>query len=424
MKPAGRLGPSGPANPAGATVDGALLLNQLDELAATARTPAGGVTRLAWSAEDRAARALISKWGASAGLTTRPDAVANLIADLPGTVAGLAPLVMGSHLDTVVDGGPLDGAYGTVAAFAIVAAMAAAGERLRHPVRAVAWANEEGVVAPPFSGSRAAAGLTIDMGALGPDGRRLSDRLAEEGGRLVSIASAAWGPVAGYLELHIEQGPVLDRSGIPVGVVSGITAAKRGWARFEGHANHAGTTPMHLRADALVAAAHTVLAVQRLATSGPVAVATAGAIEAHPGITNVIAGRSAVSVDIRSLDGSALATAWARLNQEVGDIAVQTATTGTLSEVSCTAPVPTDARLRGAIADAAGQLGLATTELASGAGHDAQCLAALGPIGMIFVPSIGGLSHHPAEATAPDDLVAGAEVLLGALRLADERLDR
>ena len=230
--------------------------------------------------------------------------------------------------------------------------------------------------------------------------------------------------MAGYLELHIEQGPVLDGSGIPVGVVSGITGAKRGWARFKGHANHAGTTPMHLRADALVAAAHTVLAVQRLATAGLVAVATAGAIEAHPGNANVIAGRSAVSVDIRSLDGAALTDAWARLSQEVGNIGAQTATKATLSEVSCSAPVPTDARLRGAIVDAAGQLGLATTELASGAGHDAQCLTALGPIGMIFVPSIGGLSHQAAEATAPNDLVAGAKVLFGALRLADERLDR
>ncbi len=416
--------PAGPVNPAGATIDGAALLNQLDELAATARAPAGGVTRLAWSAEDRAARALVSEWAAGAGLTTCSDAVGNLIAELPGTVAGLAPLVMGSHLDTVVDAGPLDGAYGTVAAFAIVAALAAAGERLRHPVRAVAWANEEGVVAPPFTGSRAAAGLDVDIDALGPDGRRLADRLAEEGGDFRPVASAAWSPVAGYLELHIEQGPVLDGSGTPVGVVSGITGAKRGWARFEGHANHAGTTPMHLRADALVAAAHTVLAVQRLATAGPVAVATAGAIEAHPGNANVIAGRSAVSVDIRSLDGSALTDAWARLSQEVGDIGAQTATKATLSEVSCSAPVPTDARLRCAIADAAGQLGLATTELASGAGHDAQCLTALGPIGMIFVPSIGGLSHHAAEATAPNDLVAGAKVLLGALRLADERLDR
>ncbi len=293
-------------------------------------------------------------------------------------MAGLAPIVMGSHLDSVVDAGPLDGAYGTVAAFAIVAALAEAGERLRHPVRAVAWANEEGVVAPPFTGSRAAAGLPIDMGALGPDGRRLSDRLAEEGSGLLPVASAVWGPVAGYLELHIEQGPVLERSGARIGLVSGITGARRGWARFEGHANHAGTTPMDVRADALVAAAHAVLAVQRLATSGPVAVATVGAIEARPGNANVIAGRCAVSVDIRSLDASALADAWARLSQEVSDIGAQTATKATLSDVSYSAPVPTDARLRRAVADAAGQLGLATIELASGAGHDAQCIATLG----------------------------------------------
>jgi hydantoinase/carbamoylase family amidase len=421
-------------------VDGSLLLDRLDQLAATARRPGGGVTRLAWSEEDRAARALVCQWAAGGGLRVRTDAVGNLIAELGGSVPGLAPLVTGSHLDTVVDAGPLDGAYGAVAAFTIVAALAAAGERLRHPVRAVAWANEEGVVAPPFTGSRAAAGAGIDLDALGPDGRRLAERLAgrlaeglaehvgqglaaESGGAVPPLAGAAWGPVAGYLELHIEQGPVLEQAAVPIGVVTGITGAQRGWARFQGQANHAGTTPMHLRSDALVAAAHAVLAVQRLATDGPVTVATAGVIEAEPGNTNVVPGRAAVSVDLRSLDGAALSAAWARLGAEVDDIATRTATRATLVEGSRTEAVLTDARLRDAVAGAAHQLGLATMELASGAGHDAQSLALLGPVGMIFVPSIGGLSHHPDEATAPADLVAGAEVLLGALRRADQRLD-
>ena len=404
-------------------LDRAVLLRHLYELAACGRTPHGGVTRLAWSAEDVAARAMIADWLGASGISALVDAAGNLIAELPGKHAGLAPLAVGSHLDTVVDGGLLDGAYGTVAAFQIVAALAAGGQHLRHPLRAVAWANEEGVAAPPFTGSRTAAGLPVDLDAIGQDGRNLGQRLAGGGGDPGSLAAAAWGPLAGYLELHIEQGPVLDRLGIPIGVVTGITGMRRGWVRFEGQANHAGTTPMHLRADALVAAAHTVLAVERLATDGPATVATAGVIEAHPGNTNVIPGQSALSFDVRGMDDPALDAALSRLCSEIERIAHLTGTTAVTSTDFSSRAVPTDPVLRSAVADAATQLGYPSTALASGAGHDAQHLARLGPIGMIFVPSVGGVSHHPAERTDPGHLVAGAEVLLATIRLADERLD-
>jgi hydantoinase/carbamoylase family amidase len=404
-------------------LDGALLLGHLDELSACGRTPCGGVTRLAWSAEDTAARGMVTGWLGGTGVRARLDAVGNLIAELPGQEAGLAPLAIGSHLDTVVDGGRLDGAYGTVAAFEIIAALAACGERLRHPLRAVAWANEEGVTAPPFTGSRAAAGMPVDLEAIGPDGRRLCERIAQAGGDPACFASAAWDSLAGYLELHIEQGPVLDQLAVPIGVVTGITGARRGWVRFEGQANHAGTTPMHLRADALLAAAHAVLAVERLATDGPASVATSGVIQAHPGNANVVAGRSAVSFDIRSMDEAALDAAVSRLRSEVDRIAALTGTTADLAAVSSAAAVQCHPALRSAVSEACASLGQASTELASGAGHDAQHLARLGPVGMIFVPSVGGISHHPAERTNPDHLIAGANVLLAAVRLADERLD-
>jgi N-carbamoyl-L-amino-acid hydrolase len=180
---------------------------------------------------------------------------------------------------------------------------------------------------------------------------------------------------------------------------------------------------MHLRADALLAAAHAVLAVERLATDGPASVATAGVIQAHPGNANVVAGRSAVSFDVRSMDEAALDAAVSRLRSEVDRIAALTGTTADMAAVSSAAAVQCHPALRSAVSEACASLGQASTELASGAGHDAQHLARLGPVGMIFVPSVGGISHHPAERTNPDHLIAGANVLLAAVRLADERLD-
>lgn len=404
-------------------LDGPRLLAHLDELATCGGT-AAGVTRLAWSGEDVAARRMVTSWLGPTGVPARLDAAGNLIAELPGRQAGLAPLVMGSHLDTVVDGGRLDGAYGTVAAFEIVAALAAGGERLRHPLRAVAWANEEGVNAPAFTGSRAAAGMAVDLDAPGPDGRPLRERIAEAGGDAAAFASAAWPSVAGYLELHIEQGPVLDQMALPIGVVTGITGSRWGWIRFEGQANHAGSTPMHLRADAIVAAAHAVLAVERLATEGPASVATSGMIQGRPGNANVVAGRSEVSFDVRSMDEAALDEAVSRLRGEVDRIAGMTGTAGGLAIVASAEAVGTHPAMRSAVAEASTALGKPFIELASGAGHDAQQVARLGPMGMIFVPSIGGISHNPAERTDPEHLVAGADVLLAAVRLADERLDR
>jgi len=405
-----------------AVLDGKRLLDRLDELARCAPGAGGGVTRLAWSEEDRRARALLAEWSEHRALSIRVDAAGNLIGELAGKVPGLAPLVIGSHLDTVVDGGPLDGAYGVVAAFEILSTLARSGERLHHPLRAVAWANEEGVVAPPFSGSRVAAGLPLELDFAGPDGLRLDQRLLAGGGDPDGLPAAAWEPVAGYLELHVEQGPVLERAGIPIGCVTGITGQRRGRLEVSGVANHAGTTPMGVRHDALVAAARAVLAVEALATDGPAEVATVGALEVVPGVANVVAGRASLSVDVRSLDEAALDAALAQLGAALADIAVRTRTEVSFTLTSSTLAVRTDPGLQAAVADAAAGLGLGCHRLASGAGHDAGPLAALGPVGMIFVPSLGGVSHSPAERTEPSDLVAGARVLLDALRLADTRL--
>jgi hydantoinase/carbamoylase family amidase len=417
-----RRGDTGHGAPA--VIDGPRLLRRLDAMARSAPAEDGaGVTRLAWSAADLAGRALVRDWLAEAGVEASTDAAGNVMAEWPGSVPGLAPLVTGSHLDTVGNGGPLDGAYGAVAGFEIVAALARAGERLRHPLRAVAWANEEGVVAPPFTGSRVAAGASIDTDAAGPDGISLADRLRDSGGDPGGLTGAAWSPVAAYIELHIEQGPVLDATDCPIGVVTGIIGMQRGTITVTGTANHAGTTPMHQRRDALLAAAPIIGCVERLATQGPADVATVGSLTVHPGNANVVPGRVTLTYDIRSLDDERTDAAVARLGDEIRGIAEATGTTIALSPTSSSAAVLTDPVLRDAIRDSATGFGLATTDLASGAGHDAQHVAALGPIGMIFVPSIGGLSHTPGEVTAAADLVAGAATLLAALRLADARID-
>ncbi len=408
-----------------ARVDGPRLLYQLSTLAASATEHNGGpaVTRLAWSPADLRARSLLSSWAHEAGVVATCDAVGNLIAELPGKVPGLAPLATGSHLDTVVQGGPLDGAYGVVAAFEALGALARSGEQLRHSLRAVAFVNEEGVVAPAFTGSRAVAGEHIDLAALGPDGLSLADRIATSGGDPDALASTAWDRLAGYVELHIEQGPVLERQGAPIGIVSGISGCQRGWVSFDGEAGHAGTTPMDLRHDALLAAAQTVLLINAIAREGDIEVATAGALQVHPGNANVIARRASVSFDLRSMDDERASSAVERLRAGVVKIAASTSTSSAFSLTNSTSAMATDKVWHQAIAEVANGLNAETLEVASGAGHDAQQLARLAPIGMIFVPSAGGISHNAAETTGPDELVTGARVSLGSLRVADVCLD-
>lgn len=405
-----------------ASVNGERILAHIDDLAASARSSAGGVTRLAWSTEDLSGRALLRSW-LPHGVAVSEDAVGNVLADLPGSAEALAPIALGSHLDTVVNGGAFDGAYGVVAAYEVIRALADAGERLRHPVRAVAWANEEGVVAPPFTGSRAAVGRPVNLAAVGPDGRLLAERIAAAGGDAPRLNAARWPELAAYLELHVEQGPVLDRAGCPIGIVTAIMGCRRGSIVAKGRTNHAGTTPMGLRADALAALAPLVSVVQALATDGPADVATVGCLTVEPGNGNVIPGRATMSFDVRSTEDHHLAEALARLRAVARSRAGETGVGIEVIEEPVSPAVTTDPRLRQVMAEAAARRGLRTIELPSGAGHDAQMLADLAPIGMIFVPSSGGVSHSSEEFTAPEALVHGAEVLLDALRLADTRLD-
>jgi N-carbamoyl-L-amino-acid hydrolase len=385
------------------------------------------VTRLAYSPLDVAARELVADWMAGAGLRPTVDPAGNLIGRRPGTAGLPGALACGSHLDTVVEAGPLDGAYGVVAAVEVAAALAAAGVALRHDLAVVAFSNEEGARGTPgMVGSLAITGqlTAAQVVDFDDEGVSLGQRLRAVGGDPERIAEAAWpaGSLAGFLELHIEQGPVLDTAGVPIAAVSGITGRVTVDLTVTGAANHAGTTPMADRRDAAHAAALLILAVRELAGETGVRVATTGTLTLEPGVRNVVAGRARIGVDLRDMADARIATALDRLRAAADRIGRSTGTTVEVRPRSAVPPVPADPRLLACVRAAADERGLARLELPSGAGHDAQVMAALGPVGMVFTPSIGGVSHAPGEATVPAHLVAGAEVLCAALVRADAEL--
>lgn len=390
------------------------LTDRLAELAAIGADGAGGVTRLAFTAEDVAGRELVAGWMRAAGLAVEVDAATNLIGRRAG--AGAA-IVVGSHLDSVRGGGPLDGAYGVVAA--VQAATDLAGTPLRHPLAVVAFVNEEGSVAPPgFTGSRTIAGLPVDVAeVVGPDGQTLGDMIRAAGGRPAELAASAWpaGDVAAFLELHIEQGPVLEHEGQQIGIVEAITGRAVLDITVTGAANHAGTTPMEMRQDALVAAAELVTYVPSL----DVRVATVGQIAAKPNARNVIPGEVTLGVDIRDASDARVRAAVARLTEKA---AALPGVTVTVREGMFVPAVPTAPELTAVLADVTARRGLRTRWLPSGAGHDAQIMAALAPVAMLFVPSRGGVSHSPHEYSDPADLDTGLAVLRDAIVEIDRRL--
>jgi N-carbamoyl-L-amino-acid hydrolase len=407
------------------TVDGHRLLARLARLAEITATPGDGVTRLAYSPEDVAARELIAGWMREAGLTTEVDAAGNLIGRRPGTAGLRGVLATGSHQDTVVAAGPLDGAYGVVAAVEVADALR--DNALRHDLAVIAFSNEEGARGTPgMVGSLAITGqlTAAQLADADDEDVPLADRITAGGGDPARIGTAAWpaGSLAGFVELHIEQGPVLDAADVPIGVVSGITGRATVDVLITGVANHAGSTPMAARRDAAIAAARIVLAVAELAGPGGVRVATAGALRVSPGVRNVVPGSATVGIDIRDLDDALVVGAVARLRASAAVIAAQTDTEIAVLPRSSVPAVPADPRLAACVRAGADGLGLAHLELPSGAGHDAQVMATIGPMAMVFTPSIAGISHASGESTAPHHLVAGADVLRDALLLADKEI--
>ncbi len=385
--------------------------------------PSGGLSRLGFSEADRDARVLVSQWMRDAGLTPRTDVAGNLIGSRAGQ-RDLPPLLLGSHIDSVPDGGHYDGQLGVVGALEVAQTLAESRIALRHPLEVVVWANEEG----GLYGSRMVSGQfkPFELAAQSLSGRSIEEGVVFLGGDPSRLDAAVRrrGEVAGYLELHIEQGGTLEAVGDTIGIVEGIVGI-RGWTvRVVGRANHAGTTPMDQRQDALLAAARFVDMVHRtVRADGGRAVGTVGRIEAQPGARNVIAGTVTCTLELRDLDDAVIQRLFAQVQAGAERIGQETTTRFAITEVHVNPPAPSDVRMRALVAAAAHGAGLRARAMPSGAGHDAQSMATIAPMGMIFVPSVGGISHAPGELTHDADCAHGVRVLLDTARAADDTLD-
>jgi N-carbamoyl-L-amino-acid hydrolase len=402
-------------------VDGARLNRHLAELSRFGANPQGGVTRLAYSDADRQAREYVLALMRDAKLSPDIDAAGNIIATRPGRDASRKPILFGSHTDSVPEGGSYDGNVGSMSAIEVAKSLGEQGIVTRHPLQVVIWQNEEG----GLYGSRAVSGqlTSQELQNVSRSGKTIADGIAFLGGDVQRLASArrAKGDIAGYLELHIEQGGTLDRDHVDIGIVEGIVGIKQWEVTVTGFANHAGTTPMGERRDALLAAARFVEAVNRTVTSIPGRqVGTVGRLQAFPGAPNVIPGEVICTLELRDLDAAKIDSLYASIVAKATRIGGDTGTTFAFRLLHENVPAPSDPRVRSLIADAARELGLTTRVMPSGAGHDAQAMATIGPMGMIFVPSVAGISHAPKEFSRPADITNGANVLMGALLRLDE----
>jgi N-carbamoyl-L-amino-acid hydrolase len=386
-----------------------------DALAAFGATPDGGVDRPTFGDAHFAARAWFLERAASAGLETRVDAAGNHSAVLP---APGPTLLLGSHLDTVPNGGRFDGALGVIAALHVLLAVQAAGLDLPVALEAIDFTDEDGTLVG-LLGSEALTGTLSEESLLAPRGGRdaLVAGLARAGLREDELGSARRDPSSlyAYLELHIEQGPVLERAGVQIGVVTSIVGSRSFTLVFRGEANHAGTTPMDARQDAGLAAADFMLGVEEIARRDFAGcVATVGDVRLAPGAFNVVPGTAQVSLELRAPGLPLLDQLEAALLERARAAAAARGVGLEIEPVGRWEPTPLDPGVYAVVERAAGALGLTSMRIPSGAGHDAQALAAVTRAGMVFVPSVNGKSHDPSELTPWEDCVNGANVLLAA----------
>ncbi|MGF1536707.1 MAG: Zn-dependent hydrolase [Elainellaceae cyanobacterium] len=406
-------------------VNGDRLMQAIAEVGAIGALPNGGVRRLAFSPEDQQARRIVGNWMREVGMRTITDAAGNLVGRYPGRYPKAPALATGSHLDTVPKAGIYDGTYGVLAGLEVVRTLHEQGLQLDHSLEVIVFADEERTMI----GSKAMAGrASLDPAHYNnPNYAPIQLGVAAIGGSwpVLSTAQRPAGSLAAFVELHVEQGPVLEAAGIPVGLVTGIVGQRRFLVTVVGQASHAGTTPMDMRQDALVAAAQMVLAVNRLAclcddmVSGD-QVATVGSMTLTPNVVNTVPGRVELTVDMRDLSNDSLDRMVAMLEEEAGAIAAATHTSIHIAPQLRNEPVPASPHVYNAIAQVCSDLGLETLPLPSRASHDAQVMASLTDMGMIFVPSQGGISHAETEHTTPAHCIAGANVLLHTLLQLDQ----
>jgi allantoate deiminase len=382
----------------------------------------GRLTR--WFAGPAMARAnaLVGGWMAKAGMAVRIDAAGNLVGHLPGSDPDAGTLLLGSHLDTVRDAGAFDGPLGVLAALECVARLRAEDVSLPFSLDVLGFSDEEGLrFGTAYLGSRAVAGALGPevLGVADADGVTVRDALAAFGAG-PGGASRRGERLLGYCELHIEQGPELERRDAPVGIVTAIAGATRAEVRFSGRAGHAGTVPMELRRDAACALADFVLAVEAAGRSQPGLVATVGRLAVLPGAPNVIPGEAVASLDVRHADDAVRAAAVDALRERAGALAAGRGVELAWEERMATPAVPMDPVLTELLAAAVAGRGVPDVRLPSGAGHDAIALSELTGVAMLFVRCAGGVSHHPDESVEAADVAVALDVLQGFVRrLAD-----
>jgi N-carbamoyl-L-amino-acid hydrolase len=405
-----------PAQSAPLRVNAPRLLEHLKALSEFGRNPQGGVSRIAYSDADQKGREYVMALMRAAGLDVSVDSAGNVVGVRPGSDSARKPILLGSHIDSVPEGGNYDGDVGSLGAIEVAQRLAEAKVTLKHPLQVIVFQNEEGGTI----GSEAIGeGLSDQVLSLtSQSGKTIREGIKILGGDPARMAEVRRfpGSIAGYLELHIEQGGILEREKVNIGVVEGIVGILHSDVSVEGFANHAGTTPMDQRHDALLAAAKFIEAVNRVVTSVPGRqVGTVGKVQVMPGAYNIIPGKVVLGLELRDLDATKVQMLFERIRSEAEQIGNSNGTHFSFSDPVITRPALTDPSFRQLIDDSARSLGFTTKLMPSGAGHDAQEIARTGPVGMIFIPSIGGISHSPKEFSRAEDIENGANVLLQTL---------
>src|SRR5689334_5657993 len=408
--------------PSPARVNGQRIHDHLKELSKFGANPQGGVSRVAYSEADLQGRNYAMGLMKEAGLDMHIDAAGNIIGTRAGSDPSLKPLLIGSHIDSVPMGGNYDGDVGSLSAIEVAQTLRERNITFRHPLEVIIFQNEEGGTV----GSQA-LGEGLDekhLNLVSQSGKTIRDGTKFVGGNLDQLPAARRQPgsIAGYFELHIEQGGTLEREKINIGVVEGIVGILHSEVTIEGFANHAGTTPMDQRHDALLSAARFIEKVNQIVTSVPGRqVGTVGWIKAEPGAYNVIPGQVTLGLELRDLDEKKFIGLFEQIRAEADTLGRLNQTRFSFTDPVTSHPALTDKGFQKLIDDTARSLGFTTKVMPSGAGHDAQEIARLGPVGMIFIPSIGGISHSPKEFSRPQDIENGANVLLQTVLGFDKR---
>jgi N-carbamoyl-L-amino-acid hydrolase len=401
-------------------INAARLNARLTSLGVFGRNPQGGISRTAYSRADLEARTYVIGLMHEAALSVRVDAAGNIFGRRAGADPAAPPVVFGSHIDSVPEGGNFDGQVGTIGAIEVAQSFATSGVVTTHPLDVVVWQNEEGGT---WGSHLVTSDATDqDLSTVTTSGKTIREGITFLGGDVVKLSSARLrrGDVHAYLELHIEQGGLLEKAGRQIGIVEGIVGLRQWEVTVDGVANHAGTTPMADRHDAMLSAARFTEMVNRVITSEPGRqVGTVGRIQAFPGAPNVIPGCVVCTLELRDLDDSKIQRLFESVRAASQKIGILNSTTFNFREFVTHESARCDAEIRSRIADAAATLGYSTMSLPSGAGHDGQNLARVCPIGMIFVPSVGGISHAPKEYSTPEAIARGTQLLLATVIATD-----